>query len=47
MSLTSTLVIADLSTAAVEPLTSAIDGDDGSFEGDYWDNTTQTNYMCW
>jgi hypothetical protein len=42
MSLTSILVIADLSTASVEPLTSSIAGDDGSFEGDYWDNTTQT-----
>ena len=41
LSLTSTLVAADLSTAAVDPLTSATDGNDGSFEGDYWDNTTQ------
>jgi hypothetical protein len=42
MSLTSISVVADLSTAYVEPLTSSTAGDDGSFEGDYWDNTTQT-----
>ncbi|KIM93132.1 hypothetical protein OIDMADRAFT_61917 [Oidiodendron maius Zn] len=32
---------ADLSTAVVDPLVSTTDGNDGSFEGDYWDNTTQ------
>jgi len=36
------LVTGDLSTETIQPLTAGIDGDDGSFEGSYWDNTAQT-----
>lgn len=39
--LTTTSDVIDLSTAFVEPLTSSMDGDDRSFEGDFWDDTTE------